>query len=530
MTKRQGLSTRRRNRRRILAMAGADAVVGHPAGALRPAALLALALVPGCMALPDEGDGPVMEPALTAGPAGTFPPGAASPVPVAAGADAGSVARALPPELQELGPIRLASRQRLGLAEILARLSAVSDLPILLLGGSEGRVLAAVGPGSVPGLLQAERPTGELAAAGLEARMRPDFRHNLPDILDRLADRYGLAWEFDGNSVVFRQFVTRQYRVAAMPVRTEFAGQVGQVGSAGSVDLAAEIDHAMRSIAGTDATISYGKASGHVIVTARPHKQREIASYLDGLNAFLGRQVAFDVNVLTITRSRTLGRGLEVELFAGSEEGDSLRWTGRHGPVGATGTVNVGVLSGDVDLELFVARLDRLGHVSVETRTGVTAANNRMVPIQVVSETAYARKVEAVPGQQGETRTSIEPGTLTTGFEMNLLPRIQSNGSILLSYSIRLSDLNDLAEFTSDRQTIQLPRVSTTSFEQQAVVADKQTLVLMGFERDRRSRDRSDSGMLPFFGSRAASTSERISTVLMIRPTILGHAAGEAGR
>ena len=160
----------------------------------------------------------------------------------------------------------------------------------------------------------------------------------------------------------------------------------------------------------------------------------------------------------------------------------------------------------------------------------MTAANNRMVPIQVVSETAYARKVEAVPGQQGETRTSIEPGTLTTGFEMNLLPRIQSNGSILLSYGIRLSDLNDLAEFTSDRQTIQLPRVSTTSFEQQAVVADKQTLVLMGFERDRRSRDRSDSGMLPFFGSRAASTSERISTVLMIRPTILGHSAGEAGR
>ena len=441
-----------------------------------------------------------------------------------------AASRILPPGWQELGPIRLASRQSLGLPGILARLSAVSDLPILLLSGVDSQVLSAVGPDSVANLLPAEHLPGGLSAAGLEARMQPDFRHHLPEILDSLAGRYGLAWEYDGRSIVFRQYVTRQYRVAALPVRTEFAGSIGQVGSAGSVDLAAEIDHAIRSIAGADAAVSYGKASGHVIVTARPHKQQDIAAYLDGLNAFLGRQVAFDVNVLTITRSRSAGSGLEIDLFAGSMSGDSLRWTGRHGPVGATGTVNVGVLSGNVDLELFVARLDRLGHVSVETRTGVTAANNRMVPIQVVNETTYARKVEAVPGQQGETRASIEPGTLTTGFEMNLLPRIQSDGSILLSYSIRLSDLNELAEFTSDRHTIQLPRVSTTSFEQQAVVANHQTLVLMGFERERRSRDRSDSGMVPFFGGRATSTSERISTVLMIRPTILGHETGGAGR
>ncbi len=427
--------------------------------------------------------------------------------------------------LNSLGEFRLTSNLPLGLDEILGRLSRLTGFQFLVIAGPDGKVVMTESPiqVSVTGSGPARFPRNtELASFGLNGRFRPDLRGTLPDILDGIAARYGLSWELDGKSVLLRQFTTRTYRVAALPSRTEFSGKIGAAGTEGSIDLPGEIEEAVRSLAGPDARMAYGAASGHVTVTARADRQRLVAEYVAELNVFLGKQVAFDVNVLSVTLSGAESAGVDLDLLAGEEDGDSVHWTGRHGLVGASGTINVGVLAGDVDLDVFIGALNRHGQVSVETRTGATTSNNRLVPIQVVSETAYARRVEAVTGAEGATRTTIEPGTLKTGFELNLLPRMLPDEEILLSYSIRLSDLNELAEFTSDDQTIQLPRVSKTSFEQQAIIGNEQTLVLMGFERNRTSHERSSSQGIPFlFGGRSGASSDRIATVLMIRPRIL---------
>ena len=427
-------------------------------------------------------------------------------------------------QLTSLGEMRLRSSAPLGLPQILNRLSDLSGLQFLILVGPEGRVVAPDGSARVAagsGSTMAQ-PTPEPLTGGLDARYRPDHRGTLPELLDEIAARYGLSWRYDGTSVILRQFTVRTHRVAVLPSRTEYSATIGTAGTSGSIDLPDEIHAAVRSLAGPDAIVSFGRASGQFTVTARPENQKQVTEYIRELNGFLGRQVAFDVNVLTVTLSEAESVGVDVDLFAGQEGGDSIRWTGRHGMAGASGTVNVGVLSGDVDLTAFIGALGRRGRVSVETRTGATTSNNRLVPVQVVSETAYARRVASVTGPDGTAGTTIEPGTLTTGFELHLLPRVVPGGNILLSYSISLSDLNELVEFTSDRQTIQLPRVSTTSFEQQAIIGDNQTLVLMGFERSRRSHDRSASGgFASLFGGREGAASDRIATVLMIRPRIL---------
>ncbi len=427
-------------------------------------------------------------------------------------------------DLRALGEISLRSTAPLGLPQILNRLSDLSGLQFLILAGPEGRVVAPDGTaraGAGSGSITAQ-PTPAPLTGGLDARYRPDHRGALPELLDEIAARYGLSWRYDGRSVILRQFTVRTHRVAVLPSRTEYSATVGTAGTSGTIDLPDEIHSAVRSLAGLDAIVSFGRASGQFTIIARPENQRSVANYIRELNGFLGRQVAFDVNVLTVALSEEESAGVDVDLFAGRKGGDSIRWTGKHGISGATGTVNVGVLSGDVDLKAFIGALGQRGRVSVETRTGATTSNNRLVPMQVVSETAYAKRVASVEGPEGTARTTIEPGTLTTGFELHLLPRIVLGGNILLRYSISLSDLNELVEFTSDRQTIQLPRVSTTSFEQQAIIGDNQTLVLMGFERNRRSHDRSASGSFPaLFGGRVAAASDRMATVLMIRPRIL---------
>ena len=426
--------------------------------------------------------------------------------------------------LRSFGEIRIKGSAPLALPQILNRISSLSDVQFLVLAGPEGKVVVAgrSGPAVAGSGNSALQLNAELLAHDLGARYRPNHRGELPDVLDDIAAMYGLSWEFDGTSVIFRQFTTRTHQVAVLPSRTEYSVKVGAASTSGGIDLPSEIEAAVRSLAGSDGEVSFGRASGQFLVTARSENQRQVAKYIRELNGFLSRQVAFDVNVLTVSLSESESAGVDLDLFAGEEGGNSIRWTGNHGVSGASGTVNVGVLSGNVDLNVFIGALDRRGRVSVETRTGATTSNNRMVPVEVVSETAYARKVEAVSGPEGAARTTIEPGSLTTGFELNLLPRIMPDGVILLSYSIRLSDLNELVEFTSDRQTIQLPRTSTTSFEQQAIIGDNQTLVLMGFERSRKSHDRSASRGIPaLFGGRAAAATDRIATVLMIRPRIL---------
>ncbi len=437
-------------------------------------------------------------------------PGPAAKTPPRQGADFSTNRISLPKRLTESSAVRYASAGPVTLAEALSRLSDLAGIPHVLRTGTDGKLLP-------------NGPTGgaaQLAASGLDHPIHADFSGSLPEILDQIAGRFGLAWRFERGRIVLRQYVTGRYRLAALPAQSAFSSSVGNTSSSGSIDLPGEIISALTMIAGDEALVSYGEASGILTAVARPAAQRRIAEYVRELNEFLSKQVAFDVNVLSVTNRRTEQSGLDFDLFAGSPEGSSVRWSANQ-PQASGGSVNVGIISGNFDLRFLLTALDRHGDVSVETRTGATTSNNQIVPIQVVNETAYAKSIKSVTGSGGESGTTIEPATLTTGFEMLLLPRILPSGDILLRYSVKLSDLNDLVEFTSDKQTIQLPRLSTTSFEQQAILGNEEILVLMGFERDRKSLSRPGSSIhAGLSGFRRSAETERISTVLTIRPRI----------
>lgn len=426
------------------------------------------------------------------------------------GADFISNRAKLPSKLRTDGAIRFGNADPISLPDALTTLAEVTDLPFALLAG----------PSGIPVNIDPVFDDGQLTALGLDARIQADFDDSLPKILDQIAANYDLVWRYEGGRIVFRQFITGRYRLAALPSQSAFSSSVGSTSSTGAINLPQEISSALSMLAGAEAEVSFGDGTGILTVIARPEAQRRIAKYVHELNGFLSRQVTFDVNVLSITHRHSDQFSLDFEIFAGSPNKDFFEWSANQ-PQAAGGNVNVGILSGDVDLNLVLTALDRIGDVAVETRTGATTSNNQIVPIQVVSETAYAKSIKSAAGANGELATTIEPGTITTGFEMQLLPRILPSGDVLLRYSIRLSDLNDMAEFTSDKQTIQLPRFSTTSFEQQAILGDDEVLVLMGFERDRKSVDRpGDSLKAGLLGSRSGAQVERISTVLTIRPRI----------
>ena len=438
--------------------------------------------------------------------------------------------RDLPERLLRENAVTLASRTPLDLAGVLVRLALITGVPHAVSVGPDGRI---ANPGNA-GVL--EDGAEQLAAvrkileqSGLGGSSRVEFEGSLPSVLDALAAARGLEWSYDGHRVLFRQFVLRRYRIAALPTEASVSSKVGAYESSASIDLASDVESSLRLAAGSGSVVSFSRGTGIATINATPEAQRRVARLVASLNSELTAQIAFDVNILTVNLSMSESRGVDVRALVGKGSGSTVSWTGKHEVASSPAVVNVGVIEGKVDIEAVVRALSRTGGVSVETRAGAATVNNRIVPVEVVRQTAYARKVEAVPGEDGATRTTIEPGMLTTGLEMHLLPRLLNDQEIFLRFGIELSDLNELAEFTSDRQTIQLPKVSTTSFEQSAILGNGQILILAGFERDRTVADRSSGGdgFGALFGGKSEARTERISTVLLIRPRILGRPRAE---
>ena len=432
-------------------------------------------------------------------------------------------AEALPLELKEANAIVLVSRNTLTLPEILVRLEAITGLAhILYLGPSQVRHTRPKDESmdyfSKPTGSDLEHTGASGGLAELAHAIKPNLAGSLEEVLDEISRHFDVGWRYVQGRIELRQYIIRSYHIHALPNRSEATQTVGNTISNISLDLTEEIPQSIAGIAGRDAIITYGGGTGTLIVNTRPGDQLRVAEFINELNRNLGHQIAFDITVLTVAASEASGFGSNLILTGTPNSDTKIQWSSNNVVANPSQTVNVGIISGNVHFDAIITALNKRGNVSVETRTGATTSNNRIVPIQVVRETAYAERVEASPDANGVIHTTINPGSLTTGFEMVFFPRMLNKSEVMLNYSIKLSELNELAEFTSDRQSIQLPRVSTTLFEQQAILSNGETLVLAGFERDRTISDR--NGIL-FLGGKNTATVERIATVILIRSRIL---------
>lgn len=65
---------------------------------------------------------------------------------------------------------------------------------------------------------------------------------------------------------------------------------------------------------------------------------------------------------------------------------------------------------------------------------------------------------------------------------MTLIPHILDRRRVMLQYTVNLSSLDELVEFTANDVTIQLPKTSSRAFSQRSSLMMGQTLVLAGFQ------------------------------------------------
>ena len=127
------------------------------------------------------------------------------------------------------------------------------------------------------------------------------------------------------------------------------------------------------------------------------------------------------------------------------------------------------------------------------TNVFLSTNNGQPAPLQVVQKQAYIKSAGATTTETSTT-TTIEQGTVNTGFSLSILPRILKDDKILLQYSINISELVGLDTVTSGDQTVQTPEINTRDFLQKVSVKSGDTLIISGFERVMSSYEKSIGG------------------------------------
>jgi len=170
-----------------------------------------------------------------------------------------------------------------------------------------------------------------------------------------------------------------------------------------------------------------------------------------------------------------------------------------------------------------IQALSQQGSVSTITSPSITTLNLQPAPVQVARQTSYLASVTTTATAQVGSSTSLTPGTVTTGFNMNLLPYVMNDRQVLLQYSINLSALQRIRQVKSGDNMIEIPEVDNRIFSQKVRLKSGETLVLSGFEQSIDTGNTSGVGSAwnPLLGGGMNSERRRDVIVILINPLVL---------
>jgi len=431
---------------------------------------------------------------------------------------------------------------------------------------------------------------------GTKAAMKVDFEGSLSQFLSQVEAHFNVTWEYSAGEIRLYRDVTRTYTVHALPSSIDLqstlsadsssqggSGSTGggantgsnqKVNSSVSIEIWKDVTAAVNGIVGTYGHVTTAVSTGTITVTAPPQIISRVQRYLDGQNARLNKQVAVSVQVLNVDIKNAdnysfdlqgiLQRGAQYGFTFGSLGGAISALPGVASGVAANATatpatpanpygnmasavktgsgMSFGVVNPNSALagtNGVIQALSTAGRVTIRTTASVTTLNGVPAPLQVANTRGYVKDVSISDGtttgsSTGTTRTQLDTATVTTGFSLSLLPRINPDGDgLLMQFGINISELNGanngFDNFTTPdgTETVQLPNINSRNFVQQAFVPNGATLVLSGFEQNTHNATKTGVGSPGFFGlggSQSGQT-ERNVVVIMMTPVVLTNTA-----
>ncbi|MEB0222089.1 PilN family type IVB pilus formation outer membrane protein [Pseudomonas sp. AB12(2023)] len=405
---------------------------------------------------------------------------------------------------------------------------------------------------------------GSGASGARNTRLRGiNYTGPLSGLLDVATSQLGLSWKFNASdrSITIFYLTTRTYNFYAFASSTDMQSVVqsgtttaaGTSGSGGSssggsgsgsssgvsgfsgsnqstslsikTSITDDIEQNIKTMLSSVGRMSLSRSTGMVMVTDRPDVLDQVGVYLAAENVNITKQVLLNVKVYSVTLTDSDSVGIDWNLV----------YKATHGSFGLSNTFqdsatnpvsgNIGILSGPfAGSSVILQALSQQGRVSVITEPSVTTLNLQPVPVQVARQTTYLAATQTTSTAQVGSTTSLTPGTVTSGFNMDLLPFVMPNNELLLKFSVNISTLIRLTTITSGDNQIQGPEIDNRIFSQQVKLKSGETLVLSGFDQTSDTGTKSGVGAAWNFllGGGASRAKTRDVIVVMITPIIKG--------
>jgi type IVB pilus formation R64 PilN family outer membrane protein len=374
------------------------------------------------------------------------------------------------------------------------------------------------------------------------SQMVLNFHGRLSDLLDLVSTNFNVSWKYERGQVVIESTITRSFDVPALPMVTSLGFTLGDQGENKgganaktdvTVNVFEELTTALGKLVGDSYSIN--RSTGVVTVTGSPAIVDRARAYIDNLNDRLKDQVALSVKVYSVTLKDSDDFSLDVGgVFASAKNSVKLGGSGTAAAITGGGSLGWALIDGASQYNgsnAAVKALSERGNVSVVTTASLTTVNGQPVPLQVGQDRDYVKQI-TVEKSTGTTSdptesTTFQTDTVSTGFALQLMPRIQRNGDVLLQYGVNIKELvgkdDGFDERTIGGNTVQLKRLNQRNFIQNASIPYGQTLVLAGFEQVRSSATNSGTGhpLFPLLGGSSSASKEREVLVIMITPTVL---------
>ena len=253
-------------------------------------------------------------------------------------------------------------------------------------------------------------------------------------------------------------------------------------------------------------------------VTSTPEALNKIEAYVDQINDIMGQQIKMKMDVIELTISDTdnlsiepdisrLGTGVDVALASAITSlaaGNSI-----------STTINDATSPYDGSSAI-ISALQSNFDVSIVNSALVTTMNGIPVPIQVGTFT-YLSNIT-------ETDDTVETEEVNSGASYFVMPRVTSDGSVMIQFSAEQSILNELRNVTVGTSSLELPDVTKKNFMQSLVVPNGATYVASGFTV-KTNRDQGASVLgeqLWALGGSKAGESSTTHTLIVITPYVVG--------
>lgn len=393
------------------------------------------------------------------------------------------------------------------------------------------------------------------------------YSGDLVGLLNAATARMGLSWRYADSVITIFYLDTRFYSLHHIPTMTSMkstttsgmssASGVAGGGSSGSgggggggsgggsgggvsgsatssqstsvelkTDAAADLQRTVESML-TPNVGRMAMSAGSVAVTDTPEVLDRIGAYVDHFNDFATKQVLLNIKVLTVTINDNDEFGINWNLIYQSladQYGIGLVNNFGASDDAVTGSVNI--LQGSSRFsgsQLVVNALNEQGRVSVLTQPSETTLNLEPVSVQVGTQTGFlASSSTTLTADVGATST-LQPGSVTTGFNINVLPHILPDSrTVLLQLSLSQASLESIRRVESGNAAIEIPEVANRILSQKVRMRSGETLVLSGFEQTTNSTNATGTGHAFnwLFGGGAKAKKQRDVLVLLITPIV----------